>query len=133
MKSIIWATLHEKVDTTSDKNNEKDVKPVKKFGTDENKNRSEEKLNILYESNLLSENVIIRTLIPILKCQKQSSEVKFDKNDIVDSHDSCPLLLFVAIKDEIRIFNENGLLKKIKINSLIYDFTVISSRNKNRT
>ena len=38
---------------------------------------------------------------------------KFDKNDTVDGHDFFPLLLFVAIKDEIRIFNENGILKKI--------------------
>ena len=125
MKSIIWATLHEKVDTTSDKNNEKDVKSVKKFGTDDNKNISEEKLNVLYESNLLSENAIIRTFLPILMGKQNRPAEIIDKNDTVVSCDSCPLLLFVSIKDEIRVFNENGTLKKIKINLLIFTFRVV--------
>ena len=90
----------------------------------------QEKLQIIYEVCLLSENPIIQTFVQPLKNRKYSFTENLNRK-ILRKQNISDSFLFVSITDVIQIFNENGILKTVKCHTCdhIYGFTVLNIEN----
>ena len=90
----------------------------------------QEKLKIIYEVCLLSENPKIQTFVQPLKNRKYSFTENLNRK-ILRKQNISDSFLFVSTTDVIQIFNENGILKTVKCHTCdhIYGFTVLNIEN----
>lgn len=84
-----------------------------KSQTDE-KRFAQARLKVLYEVNLLSENAIVE--VPYPTTAHEDSDV---------CHESSNGAIFIAVYETIQIFSENGLLRKVSVNSNICGLSIL--------
>ena len=86
----------------------------------------QEKLKIIYEVCLLSDNPMIRTYVPPLKSKKYSIAENSNKK-VFRGNKKNHSLLFVSIINSIKIFDDNGLLKSVTLDCCksICGFTIL--------
>lgn len=88
-----------------------------KSQTDE-KRFAQARLKVLYEVNLLSENAIVEVPYPT---------IAYEDSDVC--HESSNGAIFIAVYETIQIFNENGLVRKVSVNSNICGLSILHATN----